>query len=146
MAGRPKVKCYEYNPDGMYLQEYESIAEVRDKYFPEDKGIRPLFKTGTKDYFKLDNGNFIANYKIGKENLRRLERVRNCVYCNNNGNIKDKQIEVFNLKGEKIAEFKNVYIASRICNIPHSTLSQRLNPKNNKRNKVNKDNLEFRFK
>lgn len=64
MAGRPKVKCFEYNPDGMYLQEYESIAE-----------------------------------------------------------------------------FKNVYIVSRICNIPHSTLSQRLNPKNNKRNKVNKDNL-----
>ena len=146
MAGKPKIKCYEYDSNYKYLGEYESVQEVRNKYFSNDLGKRKLFESGKDDYYKLDNGNFIANYRVGGYNLSKLERIKDCVYCSTNKNIENKEIEVFNLKGEKIAEFKNVYIASRICNIPHSTLSQRLNPKNNKRNKVNKDNLDFRFK
>lgn len=146
MAGKPKIKCYEYDSNYKYLGEYESVQEVRNKYFSNDLGKRKLFESGKNDYYKLDNGNFIANYRIGRHNLLKLERIKNCVYCSTNKNIKNKEIEVFNLKGEKIAEFKNLYIACEMLKIPMNTLWNRLNVTSNLRNKLNKDNLEFKYK
>jgi hypothetical protein len=146
MAGRLKIKCYEYNPEGKYLQEYESIQEVRAKYFPDDLGKRPLLETGKEDYFQLDNENFIANYRIGRDNLRKLEKIRNCLYCSTNNNRDDKEIEVFNLRGELIATFKNAYITSLITKIPSSTLHHRLYSRDKSKNTQNRDNLVFKYK
>ena len=143
MAGRKPIKCYEYDPDGKYLREFESYQHVRNTYFPEDTGKRPLFKS-KKDYLKLSNGNFIANYRIGQSNLKKLERIRTCKYCSTNKNINNTAVEVFNLKGEKIAEFKNFYIASLMTGIDKTVLWSRLNSKSTIT--PNRDNLEFKYK
>lgn len=146
MAGRAKIKCYEYNSEGKYLQEYESQQEVRNKYFSSDIGKRPLLKSGIEDYFKLQNGNFIANYRIGRDKLIKLERIKNCIYCNDSGNIKNQEVEVYNLKNELIATFKNSHFTSVMLKIDLSTLHSRVNSISNIRNTPNKDNLEFKYK
>ena len=146
MAGRPMIKCFEYNSNLEYVREYESVQSVRDVYFPNDIGNRPLFHK-QKDYFKSKDGNFIANYRIGREALRKAERVRNCKFCKTNGNIKEKEVEVFNLLGIKVAEFKSAHIASLMTGISQKTVWARLNYSTSKFNVTpNRDNLEFKYK
>lgn len=145
MAGKPKIKCYEYDSNYKYLGEYESVQEVRNKYFSNDLGKRKIFESGKDDYYKLDNGNFIANYRITGKVLKKLEKIKNCIYCNDDKRLENKEIEVFNLKGEKIAEFKNMDITCKILKINQSTLWSRLHDVSTK-NKPNKDNLEFKYK
>lgn len=146
MAGRIPIQCFEYNLKGKFIREYTSIQEVREKYFPNDIGKRPLFSPGKEDYFISPNNTIIANYRIGRNKIRKLERIRKCPYCKNYKNTDDSPIEVFNLKGEKIAEFKNAYILSLMTGISQRTIWDRLNVQSLKNNKPNSDNLEYKYK
>lgn len=146
MAGREKIKCFEYSEKGKFLREYKSIADVRNSFFINDNGKKPLL-TKENSYFKTPKNTFIANYRIGREKLLKLERISNCPFCNYSEHVKDRSFEVFNLNGEKIAEFKNAYIASKMLNISQKTIWARLNYSTSKvKNKPNKDNLEFKYK
>ena len=145
MAGREKIKCYEYDLQGKYIREYESIQEVRDKFYPNDKGKRPII-FNKEGYFKIENYGFIANHKIGRDTLRINERIKNSKYCNYKSLDDEKEIEIYNLKGEKIAEFKNLYLISILTNIPKNTIISQINDSCKKRQKLPKGELIFKIK
>ena len=142
MAGRDKIKCYSYDNDGNYLRSYNSLAEARDVYHSDILGKVPMFPNN-EEYMIMPNGDFLSRYRIGKLKLLKLERIRKCPYCSYNKSIDKNEIEVFNLKGEKIAEFKNAHIASKLLNINRSTLWARINSTTNI---PSRDNLFFKVK
>ena len=117
MAGRKKIECFEYSMEGKYLTKYNSIAEVRKKYFPLDKGKRPLFYKC--DVLKTKENTFIANYRIGRDNLLKHLAIDNSNFCNNSSSL-DAPIEIYSLKKEKIGEIKNVYILSELMKLNFS--------------------------
>ena len=101
----------------------------------------------SNSYFKTPANTFVANYRIGKDKLLKQERINNCPFCNYKGQVQEKPFEVFNLKGEKIAEFKNAFIASKMLNISQKTIWTRLNYSTSKiKETPNRDNLEFKYK
>ncbi len=112
-SGKEKQKLYLYNKDGKYLKTYESQSDFRNEYFPEDKNKRPLFDSKRWKHFKYDvlpDGCYYSNYRIGRDNLLKFERISNSKYCFNNAKH-DKAVEVFNLLHEKIGEFKSIHLA-----------------------------------
>lgn len=145
MAGREKVKCYEYSQTGKYLCEYESIQEVRAKYYKNDIGKRPLFRDDS-GYFKTPVNTFIANHRIGRHKLMQLEKIKNCPFCTYRNGVQDKPFEVFNLKNEKVAEFKDIHTASLLLNISYKTIWCRLNNIALLKKFMNRDNLDFKYK
>lgn len=145
MGGKAKIECYEYDLKGAFVRTYESLQEVRDRFFPKDKGKRPLFKSN-QDYFKIENYGYIANFKIGRKGLKEAEKVKNSKYCKESKKMGTYGIEVFNFKGEKLAEFKNLYIMTLMTNIPASTIACQLNENNSKKQKQPKGELIFKKK
>jgi hypothetical protein len=146
MAGRQKIKCFEYSEDGKYLREYGSIQEVREKFYIGDNGKRPLFRDNS-GYFKTPIGTFIANHRIGRDKLMKSERLKNCPFCTYRTGIQDnKAFEIFNLKNEKIAEFKDVHKASLLLNLSYKNIWSRLNSISLSRKFTSRDNLVFKYK
>ncbi len=112
-SGREKQKLFLYDKNGKYLKSYESQQDLRNEYFPSEENKRPLFNSKKWKHFKYDvlpDGCFYSNYRIGRENLLKFERISNSKYCFNNAKH-DKPVEVFNLLHEKIGEFKSSYFA-----------------------------------
>lgn len=138
MAGKQKIKCYKYNFNGNYIRKYESYSEVIKLEF-ERESVGKLFKSN-KDFI-IKNESFIANYRMGKTEVLKQKRISECKYCNLNTFKTDKQVEVFNLLGKKLATFETENICSIMLNIPLVTVWARLR---NTGNKVNKDNLLFK--
>lgn len=144
MAGREKVKLYQYSNKGMYLQEYESMTEVRKKYY-EDTQYPMFVKESNKtrhivrDYHKLPDNTYIAKYKIGRDKLLKLLKIDNAPYTR--VDPRSKIVEVYNLLGKKIANFASITIASGISNIDQVTLQHRCERKSEGR-----DGLIYKYK
>lgn len=118
MAGRPKVKMYEYDVKGKFVQEYETQTDVFEKYYEGKK--RPLVREG-KEYGLLPNGHYICEKRIGRNRIEQLQRIENSKYVPHR---KEKlgKIACYNLKGQKIAVFRSLHIASVLTGISRNTI------------------------
>lgn len=144
--GRPKQKIYLYDSEGKFIKKYESTTEFLKENFPDDKGKRPIKNTRRwklYNYDVLPNGNFFASYKIGREKLNQYEAIVNSKYCVNLTRT-EKVVEAYNMLDEKIAEFKNAYIANLITGRPSSSIIRDCREK--KGNKVLQKEIYFKYK
>lgn len=134
MSGRPKQKRYEYNQEGKFIREYECENDIRKEYYSQDKGKRPLFGTTRTNYkgktysytylyHILKNNNIIVKERIGRIGIKNLLRHINNDFVNISNK---KKINVINLDNEIIASFVNINIASKMTNIPLSTIHSQL--------------------
>lgn len=116
MAGRPKVKIYQYDADFKYLGSYDTQNEVFEKYFNGKKGR--LFHN--PHYRELPDGTFVSTYRIGREGLLKWVAIQNDVLCRQREDY--FPICFYNLRGEKIASFSSIRIASELTGISYSTI------------------------
>lgn len=112
--GRSQKQIYEYDLEGKLIKTYESQNEFRKFYFPEDKGVRPIFTKKIIGYeFRITPINTIAmSERPYRDNVRFLYRVYKSELCNFKNTLQsNKPIQMFNLKNELIAEFKSLSVA-----------------------------------
>jgi len=115
MSGRAPHKVYEYDFEGNYLQSYANIQLVRVKYYSEDQGSRPIFvkQEMGEDYHITFNNTILIKNRIGRENivflLRRIQSQYSYL-----SEWEDRPVEVYNIRGELLAEFPNALTASRL--------------------------------
>jgi hypothetical protein len=138
MSGLPKQKQYQYSAEGKFLREFDSLTEVIKQYnFTKGNFY------GGKDYKLMSDGTYISHYRIGREKLKKQIRINNCKYCNVEYST-SKGIEVYNLKNEKIAEFRNLAIAIKLTNISASTIVH--SASRNSKGCHTTNNLTFKYK
>lgn len=116
MAGRPKVKIYQYSADHLYMRSYATQSEIFDKYYDGKKG--ELFRN--KEYKELPDGTFISWYRIGRRELRRQIRIDNDIYCKHYKD--DRPFSVYNILDEKIASFNSVRTAANMMDFDYSVI------------------------
>lgn len=128
MSGLPKQAVYEYRPlkNGKYKfsKSYGSIKEYREANYPNDKGARPFFCNKLKMLDSqteiLKNGNIISLYRVGTDGIRKLLKIYNNPFKRkgrSTSKYRDKRIGMFNVAGEKIAEFYDLDVAAEILKI-----------------------------
>jgi hypothetical protein len=147
---RQKIKVYQYDKQGKYLRTYDSMREVTMKYF--NNPHYPLFENKIhiggeikkRIYDILPDDTYVVKKRIGRDKLLMEVKIDNDIYCKTYK--ADKPVEVFNLLGQKVAEFANIRVAESLTNIDRSTLDSRLKSVNKKVNKLNSDHLEYRYK
>jgi len=124
MAGREKVKVYLYDSKGKYIKSYEHISE----FAVENNISKTVFSNKTAgEIQQLENGNIASLNKIGRQGVRDFLRYRNSPYTStyrgrkiSEGSYNGKcKVEVYNLDGEKVAEFKNSYFCETMMNLFH---------------------------
>lgn len=143
MSGRPKIKVYEYQQDGKFVETYECMNDARRKYWPADKGQRPLFKNGnyTYDFVKLPNGNVLVQNRVGRDNIKVMIKRANSPWIDESHD--NKYIQVLNMDKKVIATFKNIRIASTMTNISQATIHHSLN---DSKGCIGKSGLLFQYK
>jgi len=131
MAGRPKIKMYEYTSEGYFVREYNSIQEVFNKYYEGKK--RPLIYKDNK-YAYLPNGNLICTSRLGRDNILKIKRIKASIYVPN-AKENRRKIVVYNLASEPIATFRSAHIASVLTGIDRATIdsSIKASPKRTKK-------------
>lgn len=150
MSGRPKKKVHVYSLKGKYIESFNSIAEYRQLYFPEIKGVKPIFdkylyhpKKGII-HFTIVNGTIAFDTRYGRDITKQVLAIYNSPFCKNSD--ENKPIIVLNLEQRKIAEFKNQRILLKMLPyIDESTLHSQLY-ENNGAKIINKLGLFFKFK
>lgn len=115
MAGLPKQKQYQYSKEGKFIKEFESLTEVVEKY-GKTKG--KFYTTGLQK--RMNDGTWICQTRVGKKEIMKLEKIYNCPFCIE-GNYHKKPIEVYNLVGEKIAEFNSASTFEKMTGISRTT-------------------------
>jgi hypothetical protein len=134
MAGKKPKYVYVYDEEGVYICMFESMVKFREVYYPKDIGKRPLFNHEEFDikYHYLEDLGLIAitDRSAGRDLIKRIVTIHNSEYCKKNDKKDDKVIQVFNLKNEVIAEFKNQRLLIKLMpHISQSTISRHLNTK-----------------
>lgn len=126
MAGLKKIKTYQYDKDGKRLKVFNSMQEVRDKYY---KGAKyPMFKS-IKDptMHKLPDGTFLFKSPTYRNEIKnKIRRFNNNLIVGEN---KHKPIEVINIDGVKVAEFYNESMASKLMSISRNKIASYLRGK-----------------
>lgn len=117
---REKQKVYQYDSNGKYLRSYESRTELQEKY----NLTKDALIVSRNGYKKLEDGTYVAFFRIGKDELLKRLKIENCPFCTTGG-LKRKPVEVFNLLGEKIAEFTSIAVAAKMLNLKISTIKSR---------------------
>lgn len=144
MSGRPKQKIYQYDIEKRkQICTYTSQQEVKNKYYDGTK--YPMFVV-SEQYHLLPDGSYITKESIDVHVLKTQVEIDNSVFVKltKHGNGDEKEIEVFNLEKTKIAEFKNVRLASLLTNTKYGTIMSQLHKsKGKKRNIVG---LIFKYK
>lgn len=127
-SGREKINLYHYDSDGKFLKTWDSQQELRNEYFPNESGKRPLINNKRWKLFQYDvlpDGTFYCLERLGREKIKKYERIFNSKYCvSYDTKSKEKAVEVYNLCHEKIGEFKSAYLAHLLLNIPLSTITK----------------------
>ena len=138
--GREKKPIYQYSEDGKFLQEYESITQLREKY-KITKGN--MFGQGEyeRNYRKLPDGTYISTERLGRDGVKKIVRIDSCEFCTTKYKT-SKIVEVYNLLGEKLAEFNSLATLCKMTNKPQATLFHR----GKNQSKTTADNLIYKFK
>lgn len=142
MAGREKIKLYQYSSEGKYIGSIECMADVHRKYY---KGAHhPIFRKWTAneryeeaDYHELPDGTFIAKFRIGRDKLLQLVRIDKDPFTR-----KDEgtfPIVVFSISGRELATFDSVAVAEKL-------LGRRINHRIDRKYLKSDDNLIFKSK
>lgn len=136
MSGRPKQKVYVYNFDGSVYKNYNCLNDLRKEFYPEAKGIIPLFKRHNslkkenviKDYVILPNDKIAFLQRVGRIIVRdTVKKYKSELLILSRPFPKDREVKAFNLNHELIATFKNVRIASKLLNIEPSIIHTQVN-------------------
>lgn len=152
MSGRPKEKVHIYDLDCKYIRTFDCINDFRKHYWPEDIGKRPLFikQELGHDYQVIEEAEIIAlKTRPGREAIRLILAIENSEYCKKQDQEDNIPVQVFNLRGDLIAEFASQRLVSKMMAISPIRVSNHLN--NSKRNKtraqkVMPGGLIFRYK
>ena len=122
MSGRPKVKRYQYDKKGNFLQEFESESAVRKQYYSTDKGKRPIFGNYPyqKEYVILPDGTYLTKERIGRVGIRDINKRINNEFLNISND--DKKVKATNLDNKVVATFANINLAAKMTNIPLGTI------------------------
>lgn len=115
MAGRAPHKVFEYDLEGNYIQSYDNIHLVRAKYYPDDLGTRPIFVKQElgEDYHITAIGTILVKNRIGRDNIKFLLRRVQSEYSYLSL-WEDRPVEVYNIRGEKLAEFPNALVCAKL--------------------------------
>ena len=140
MAGREKIKVYEYSINGKFIKKYETMTEMFNVHYNGKK--RPLFEdkkynTHLGNCHKLPNGNFLSYEKLGRDKICRINTIANSSISNLRYNENDKEFGLFDLRNRCLAKFNNVTIASTLLNIPNSLIYFSLKRKHKSQKYVN---------
>lgn len=128
-SGKEKMKLYQYSSEGKFLKTWDSTQELRNEYFIKDIGKRPLFGSKKWNKFKYDvlpDNTFYCDYRIGRDKLLAFEKISNSKLCFNTTK-NNKEVEMYNLINEKIANFKNMFVASIITKEPLANIFRACN-------------------
>lgn len=131
MAGRAPIKVYIYRFDGKYLGFFDNITMFRGVYFPEQHYKKPLFTKNELgcDYEILDDCEIVAvQEKIGRETIKKIVAIDKSEFCKNEDNFSARRpVQVYNMKGELIAEFKTQRLLTKMMpHINQPTLTRQL--------------------
>ena len=119
-SGREKVKLYHYDLNGKRLRTFESMAEVRDKYYEGKK--QPLFvNIDYKVVQLLPDATCITKEPIGREKLRPLIARFDASFLVHK-NQKYEPIEILNFDRVVVAEFYNMTVASKMMGMTQAAL------------------------
>lgn len=124
MAGRTMKEVFEYTTEGVYIRSFKSIAEAREFHYPEDLGNRPIFvkKINGNDFHVTKSDTILITKKIYRQNIIKSYRIWKSKLCNFSLSAhKNKPILMFNLKGEKLAEFANMVVARALLGPEYSS-------------------------
>ncbi len=119
MAGRPKEKVHIYSLDCAYIRTFDCINDFRKHYWPEDIGKRPLFlkKENGCEYEIIDEAEIIAlKCRPGREAIRLIIAIDSSEYCKPQDSNNPKPVQVYNLRGDLLAEFASQRLAGLLSN------------------------------
>lgn len=119
MKMRDKKKVFMYSESGNYLRSFESLTDCCD-YYGLSKGN---FFTN-KEYRLMGDGNYITKERIGRKGLMEALLIDNNKFCKKLSN--DYEVEVFNILGEKIGEFRSAREFIEITKINTQTMKNYL--------------------
>jgi hypothetical protein len=136
---RQKEKVYQYDKNGKFIKEWESQTEVRNKYYSDAIGKYPIFrkdskgsKITSKNISILPDETLISSERIGRIGVMEFLKRYNNPYINRSirsGKYAKSRINVYDLDNNKIAEFKDIDIASKITGEPYNTIYNRVSTK-----------------
>jgi len=147
MSGRPKLKVYEYSHQGKYMGYYESISDVRKKYFSHIKGVASLFKKEELGHkYELLEDSILFQERVYRDDVKYIMAILNSPFCNL-PKSKEGIVQVFNYKKVLLAEFQSLNIASKMLpHIPKATIVHQLNESKDIHRYEPANQLFFRYK
>lgn len=123
MAGRKPHKVFVYDEEGTYICMFDSMSDFRKVYYPKDMSSRPLFlheELGSQYHYMEDLQLIAFNSRVYRDTIKKIIAIHNSEYCKKEDHESGKKpVEVYNLKNELIAEFKNARLAVKL--MPHIT-------------------------
>lgn len=128
MSGRPKRQVFVYATDGSYIQKFESENDFRRAYYPDDVGKRPIFawnELGYDYHLNLSYEIMAFRERPGREKVKLILAIHQSEFCKDT-DYDETPVQVFNLKGELIAEFRSQRILKKFAPNKYTTAHQRL--------------------
>lgn len=130
MKPNEKKKLYMYDSKGIFLREFESKKQFKDEY---DSTYN---KYDDKYGYKVLNGNVLSTKRLGKR--RTLEilgyynspfvgRVKKSAETNLDKNGTNIPVQVFDLDGDLMAEFRNSFTLKMLTNLDMKNIGKKTN-------------------
>lgn len=145
MSGREKIMVYSYNFKGADARIYGSQSDFRDFMYPVMKGKKPIFthKTLGLDY-GIHKDRIVFKSPVGKQKAVQCYNIHISPFVKKEDKIDARPVQILNLEGEVIAEFKTLRLLVKLTGLPEGTISHQLNNTREKRTK--KSGLIFQYK
>jgi hypothetical protein len=128
MSGKPKQQVFVYTFDGKYLERFSSESEFRQTYYPTDIGKRPIFCWKELEFiYHINFSREIIAFKErpGRDKIKLILAIHNSEYCKDS-DYNNIPVQVFNLKGELIAEFRSQRLLSKFMPSRQSSINNAL--------------------
>lgn len=127
MAGREKIKLYSYNLEGKDAQKFESTSDFRRAYYSDIKGKKPIFTHNTMGLdYGIHKDRIVFKSPVGRKKAVLCYRIHTSPYVKNEDKLDIRPIQVLNLEGEVIAEFKTLRLLTKLTNINPSLVTRQL--------------------
>ncbi|AGO48346.1 hypothetical protein Phi10:1_gp005 [Cellulophaga phage phi10:1] len=125
--GREKMKVYLYSEDGMYLRDFESIAEFSD-HFGFSKNVFSHKYCVSRNIYDFEDGRVASTDRIGREGVRFHKNYLSSRFVGRGKKISEKRYKetgkgrvfIHDLDGDKIAEFKSIFQAIALTGLDES--------------------------
>jgi hypothetical protein len=149
--GKPMQKVYEYTTEGVLIRKYESLSEFRKEHYPDDLGVRPIFKNKVEgyDFHLTKRQTIVLKDRPYRELICFIYKVYTSKFCNlKKSKETDRPIQMFNLKNELLAEFANIKIAALLLspNISNGTIYEHLKTRKGKYTYALVNDYYFQYK